>query len=374
MASGAIDRRYEENAKAAKELVSRRYLSPRPVRGHALSLVEVAPQSNVVGVGLGRSDHGEPNVRIYVETKVDKSLLAEEDRLPESINGTPVEVVATGRFVAGPSGENPVIMPASSSHGWTAQILNYFTRAVRKVFGTRATEFATNDALIALARRHLRPAQPGCSVGFQHNTVLMAGTFGALVSRGNELFVLSNNHVLAHENALPIGGLTLQPGRLDGGKATNCTIAQLAHFVELDKNGPNRMDCAISQIGMTSSVKADFLPMVGKVRSAAPIAPSDGMNVHKVGRTTGYTRGVVYDRNADVVVTYPTLGELVFQEQVLIRPATHEPFSKPGDSGSVVVDQATNQATALLFAGSGTVTIATPLQRVMDELGVTLVI
>ena len=33
----------------------------------------------------------------------------------------------------------------------------------------------------------------------------MAGTFGAIVEAGGKLFILSNNHVLANENALPLG-------------------------------------------------------------------------------------------------------------------------------------------------------------------------
>jgi hypothetical protein len=32
----------------------------------------------------------------------------------------------------------------------------------------------------------------------------MAGTFGCLVTDGTKRFILSNNHVLANENALPL--------------------------------------------------------------------------------------------------------------------------------------------------------------------------
>ena len=49
-------------------------------------------------------------------------------------------------------------------------------------------------------------------------------------------------------------------------------------------------------------------------------------------------------------------------------------FSAPGDSGSVIVDRATRRATALLFAGSSTYTVANPLPDVLAQLGVSMVV
>jgi hypothetical protein len=44
-------------------------------------------------------------------------------------------------------------------------------------------------------------------------------------------------------------------------------------------------------------------------------------------------------------------------------------MSSPGDSGSSILDMQ-NRAVGLLFAGSETVTILTPLQHILDHFGV----
>src|SRR2546427_175079 len=62
------------------------------------------------------------------------------------------------------------------------------------------------------ARR--RPAPCGVSIGNCNR--IMAGTLGCLVARNNQLFVLSNNHVMALVNTSPLNAGIPQPGRLDG--------------------------------------------------------------------------------------------------------------------------------------------------------------
>lgn len=90
------------------------------------------------------------------------------------------------------------------------------------------------------------------------------------------------------------------------------------------------------------------------------------MRVEKVGRTTGYTTGTVFDVSADVNVEY-NLGMLTFQDQILVR-GNGGRFSDHGDSGSVIVDRTTKRATGLLFAGSASHTIANPLVDVLAQL------
>ena len=84
-------------------------------------------------------------------------------------------------------------------------------------------------------KTRLRPAPPGCSIGFKDpsNMFTMAGTFGGLVRDGSGLYVLSNNHVLADENKLPIGSPIFQPGLLDGGNPATDQIASLTRFIPL---------------------------------------------------------------------------------------------------------------------------------------------
>ena len=131
-------------------------------------------------------------------------------------------------------------------------------------------------------------------------------------------------------------------------------------------------ECAIAEILHPKAFRATFLPKVGRLASPEPIAATEGMRVHKVGRTTGYTTGLVFDLSADVRVEYE-LGILTFQDQILIQGSPGM-FSDSEDSGSVIIDRATRRATALLFAGSASHTIASPLADVLAQLGVSAAI
>ena len=113
------------------------------------------------------------------------------------------------------------------------------------------------------------------------------------------------------------------------------------------------------------------MPKVGKLASGQPISAAEGMNVHKDGRTTGYTQGVIRDLTADVKIQYE-MGVVQFTEQVLIV-GTGGSFSQPGDSGSLIVDRKTQRPVALLFAGSSSHTIANHLDDVVQALGVSIV-
>jgi hypothetical protein len=104
-----------------------------------------------------------------------------------------------------------------------------------------------------------------------------------------------------------------------------------------------------------------------------------GTAVAKLGRTTGLTRGQVTAFELDNVVVGYDLGNLRFDNQVEIEGAARDaPFSRGGDSGSLIVD-ADRRAVALLFAGSDVggsngqgLTFANPVRAVLDALEVNL--
>jgi hypothetical protein len=231
-------------------------------------------------------------------------------------------------------------------------------------------------AQVPVARTHRRPAQPGCSVGFQlpapHDDLIMAGTFGALVARGATRFILSNNHVLANENQLPIGTAIYQPGLLDHGDPATDAIARLTQFVPLSASTPNRVDCAIAELTDPNLGSARVISKIGKLTSDQPLDAVEGMCVEKVGRGTGYTTGTVFDVSATITLEYE-LGELKFEDQILIRGLSGV-FSQYGDSGAVVVEMDSGRATGLLIGGSPEYSIANHLGNVLTELGVNLVI
>jgi len=95
------------------------------------------------------------------------------------------------------------------------------------------------------------------------------------------------------------------------------------------------------------------------------------MVVHKFGRTTSYRVGRITSINTDVAVQYDT-GVYRFANQIIIKGLNNQPFSAGGDSGSLILERATNKAIGLLFAGSSTHTIANHIKDVLTALSVTL--
>src|SRR6185295_7253369 len=175
-------------------------------------------------------------LKFFVRVKYGEDQLTGSDRLPDSIGGLPTDVEEVGTFRA----------------------------------------FQIQDP-----RKMIRPGPPGCSVGFAdaNGQVAMAGTFGALVKRGARRFILSNNHVLANENRLPIGALTFQPGFLDAGAPpNNSPIGELSAFVELRTSGSNDVDCAISEIADLTLVTNSILK-IGVPKGTA--TAQSNMIVHK---------------------------------------------------------------------------------------------
>ncbi len=320
--------------KSAKKEWSQRLLkAPRVEAFRAFAAASsVAPDQNVVGVGIGEQIvDGKPTgvmaVKFYVRVKYAERELSKKTLLPKNINGLPVDVEETGLFrrFAAASMPNP--------------------------------------------KSNMRPAQPGCSVGFQDpgNQFLMAGTFGAVVKDGAGRYILSNNHVLADEGRLPLGAPIFQAGLLDGGNASTDKIAALTKFIDLSAAG-NKVDCAIAKVTSNSLVSNDVLHI------GAPTGADDAaidMAVHKFGRTTSYTVGNVKSIDTDVTVGYET-GNFTFQGQIIIVGSSNTSFSAAGDSGSLILQRGTNKAVGLLFGGSSSHTIANHIGDVLQALNVTL--
>jgi hypothetical protein len=217
------------------------------------------------------------------------------------------------------------------------------------------------------------PVQPGNSVAHVN---VEAGTLGAFVRKGGRLMMLSNSHVLAASGLAAKGDAILYPGRHDGGAEPDDLVARLADFVKFETGGDfvNRVDCAIAEPvkGRLGQIKKEIkwlgLP-AGRVRARR------GMNVTKVGRTSGRTTGRVLDVNFRTVVFYPGVGEIGFIDQVLCTR-----YTQAGDSGALVMDKETGKAVGLHFSGSepeGDATgssIFNPIGEVLKALGVSLVV
>lgn len=287
--------------------------------GSASSLA--ALPANIVGVGFGAkqtsgaSSAEEMALRVYVRAKVPRKELSAAEMVPETLNGTPTDVVPVGDIVAG-----------------------------------------------------ARPTQCGVSVGHHRST---AGTLGCLVRRldgSPQRFILSNNHVLADVNQGSAGDDILEPGPLDLGDPMN-PIARLTDFEPLDFSGPNAMDAAIAEVIKLPDVLRE-ITIIGPVQQPAG-SPAVFQSVRKHGRTTLHTVGVIMDVAADVKVRYGT-RIAAFEDQIAIEGVGGF-FGQGGDSGSLIVDAVNRTPVGLLFAVGGGTTFANYIGPVLDRFQVEIV-
>ena len=87
------------------------------------------------------------------------------------------------------------------------------------------------------------------------------------------------------------------------------------------------------------------------------------MTVVKRGRTTGQTEGVIQDINFRVILNYDEVGAIGFLDQVLCTR-----YTKPGDSGSLVVDKTSGKIVGLHFAGANGGSVFSPMRPVARAL------
>jgi len=201
------------------------------------------------------------------------------------------------------------------------------------------------------------------------------GTLGCLVIRGSQLFALSNNHVLADTNKLPIGTPIVQPF----GSNPADVFARLTDFEQIRFPQPggstprNRMDAAIAAVTDPALVRTRSIFGISNYNPLL-VAARPGMNVTKSGRTTGVTRGrITAIRVNGVTVNYGTQQSPVigtFDNCVQISGPVGLSFSRPGDSGSAILEASSGRPTALLFAGNGQSTTACDLTGVCARFNV----
>ncbi|HEX6089681.1 MAG TPA: hypothetical protein VFZ13_05935 [Gemmatimonadales bacterium] len=285
----------------------------------------------VEGHGLSLGANGEPVIRIFTRHGAVGGL-------PRTLDGVPVEYEVSGQF----SAILPSAKPTNPGGGGSSNPTSRFNR----------------------------PVPIGISIG--NVTECSAGTLGARVSKGNTKYILSNNHVLARQNAAANGEDILQPGRYDTGCSftLNDAIADLSQAIPISFSNDNQVDAAIAAIRSGSVDSATTSAGYG-VPGRTPVNAAIGMSVQKCGRTTNCTTGTISTLNATVNVQYSG-GIARFVGQIVIS-GRRGAFSKQGDSGSLIVTaNAAASPVALLFAGSQTYTIGNPIQAVLTSLGVTI--
>jgi hypothetical protein len=228
-------------------------------------------------------------------------------------------------------------------------------------------------ALAAGETSRVRPLRPGVSIA---HVDVSAGTLGAFVRVDGVLHALSNYHVLAGSPAAQVGDVVVQPGPADGGRAPRDRVGTLAATVPLTPGRTATVDAAVALLDEQDDVDLDY--PVGRVTRT--VVALGGEDVVKSGRTTAVTTGrVTAIELDDIVVGYgEDLGDLRFDDQIEVESTGPGPFSRGGDSGSLVCTR-DGIALGLLFAGSETggdngtgLTYLNPIDTVLAALGAEL--
>jgi hypothetical protein len=315
---------------------------------------ELMNRPNVIATGIGYKVTGGKrtdrlSIVCSVVKKVSAASLRATDLVPQEVEGVPTDVVATG--------------PVS-------------------VFQDRTGRE--------------RPAPGGISIAHER---VSAGTLGCLVKKAGEIYILSNNHVIANSNDAEQGDAILQPGTADGGDPDEDAIAALSDFVPIyfEESGggsggfcrtaevvtsvlnkvaslfgrrsrfsyyrtqqqSNRVDAAIARPINDELVTPEILE-IGE--PGGIVEGNLGMDVMKSGRTTGLTTGTIQQIDVSVRVNFGPGRVALFEDQLMAGD-----MSQPGDSGSVVLDDQ-KRMVGLLFAGGVGTTLINRIQNVVMEL------
>ncbi len=218
-----------------------------------------------------------------------------------------------------------------------------------------------------------------------------AGTLGALVKDATgKIFGLSNNHVSGGCNCAVPGIPILCPGPLDATEEniSPFTIGRHSRLLPINEGIPENIDvrlnwdAAIFEIedaGQVSSMQGDQYDTPAEIRD-----PMGGLLVEKSGRTTGFTTGRVIGVSASPLAVGYTLREyginktVYFDEAWIVEGENGLPFSRPGDSGSLVVGHwpdGVRRAVGLVFAGNESrgQSFILPIRPIVNQLAVELI-
>jgi hypothetical protein len=305
----------------------------RPSRENVVRYAQEANQErllalpNVIGVGTGvRIRNGEFTDEICVQVFVERKLA------PESLDAWQTV---------------------------SARVPGYEGANVR----TDVVEALVPDALQDTTR--YRPVPGGCSIGPE--ATVSAGTLGgwACDEQDDTTVMVSNNHVISNLDTMPALRRIVQPSRLDGGVLPGDVIGRLKRHQQVNTvaNPPtvpvptSVVDAAIGSIDAGIDIDHDVLnigPAIYEIR-----APALNMNVQKRGRTTQLTtNGRITTVGATFNCTYRNRTRISqIQNAFRITSTDGNPFGSPGDSGSLIFDQAagelngTRPVVGLLYAG-----------------------
>lgn len=368
------------------------------------------PLTNVhaTGVGIrqrkGRYEPGENVIKVFVFDKVEGEApgvpkVFGPNNIPVDVEYLPVQVVRASGKKSGKSRAKGGAKKARAGRKAGAEKVSAASDAQVVAAGVAAVGSsgevgAVGPQALEPQRDHRRPIVGGISISpLRANFV---GTLGCFLLRRNvdteEVFALSNNHVLANVDRLPVGTSIVQPGPEVPPFLTDEQNAFAILHTIIPIQFPsgsaepvfNRFDAAIANVINGQLIERGSI--FGMMKAGQPnpnnlpvydpsrvVSPEPRMRVMKMGRTTGFTRGIITATNVQGVqvnygaVAFPRIA--VYRGVLTIVGDDNKPFSLPGDSGSVILEEATGHPVALLFAGDGVTTTACDLGALCQQLG-----
>ncbi len=306
------------------------------------------------------------------------------------VNGTAGGSAATGTITTAGLYYAPHSAPVSTSANYDDMTTEVIVTAVSQADGT-----ASDSAIVVptpIQQAHFpTPVLLGTSGGnaldlstSSGTTYCCSGTIGALVSRGGKLYILGNNHVLARNDLAADGEAIIQPGLVGNNcsAAGTTTAANLSQYFNLEDDPLPNVDAALAEIvpgavdplgtiAQLGGTAVGGQPSDGTPNPGPGVAPAIAQPVAKSGAATGLTCGSILAINASINVEYQkgcNTGSTFtcnFTNQITIASTA---FSAAGDSGSLVVTQDTADPVGLLFAGTSTDTVATPVAVIEQQL------
>lgn len=202
------------------------------------------------------------------------------------------------------------------------------------------------------------PVNLGCQI--QPQDAPWVGTAGAPVhwidsNTKHHWGILSNWHVMA-------AGPVITNRRQHQPTEAFGPIAHLSAAAAVSPTEPNLVDAAIANAAVDGKhTIAEAILGLGPI-TAPSVDAAAGLTVQKAGRTTQVTQAICTAVGAAVRVGYGTFTATFLDQD--IYTSTDEPFSAPGDSGSLICTVPVPGPVSLLFAGGGQLTIANPFRHV----------
>ncbi len=264
---------------------------------------------------------------VVVGEKKPLSQLTNDEIIPKQIEGFPTDVIV---------GQVPRKMPQSVSGSVAARN--------SETLGTRPKPQVR------------RPLVGGAQISSVIDESPEAGTLGCIVTDGTSYYALTNEHVVG-----PVGNEVYQPDNGNSNFLFGTVMQSVANAT---------IDAAVVSFGAGEDF-ANYVLQVGSIQGTYNLQTTDVGNciVQKSGNITGLTFGTVEAIDYTVVD-----GQVTMTNQIKIEDIPGlSPFSQPGDSGAVVMNDH-YQVVGLLWGGENNESYACAIASVLSQLNVQMVV